>query len=123
MTSDIGAILREYADASAHADDGAHRAGGPYVLDNRGVSCTPEMARFRNAEDAIRGLAGRGDLPDPIHWFLAADADSGCGSCWVSSRSVKPHPECGEKIDRWFAAREALLSLGRRCQGGRGEVR
>jgi hypothetical protein len=104
-------LIIEYADAQKHASDGAWGTW-PTVLDHAGVRCTPQMARFRNAEHALLALAGRSDLPEPVAVFIAANADRGCPGCWLSSAKPTKHPECAAKIRRYFDAKTALVQYG-----------
>jgi hypothetical protein len=106
-------LIAEYAEAQKHASDGA-RGTWPVVLDHAGVRCTPQMARFNNAEHAILLLAGQPDLPEPLLAFITADVDKGCDRCWVSSDRTRNHPECAAKIRRYFDARAALVAHGQR---------
>ncbi|MBO0698332.1 MAG: hypothetical protein J2P46_08065, partial [Zavarzinella sp.] len=96
-------VIIEYADALRHASDGAWSTL-PVVLDHDGFRCTPQMARFNNAEHALLALAGRADLPGPLAAFIAANADQGCPTCWLSSARPTRHPECAWKIHRYFDA-------------------
>jgi hypothetical protein len=114
---EIDALIREYADAHTHADEGT-RGNWPTVISKRGQPCTPQMARLHDAEDAIRDLSGRPDLPEPVREFLEADVDPGCFGCWASSCRGRNHPECNVKIARWFAARSNVLEYGRRPRKG-----
>lgn len=118
MTTQYDPLVVEFAEAKAHANDGRDRCGGPFVLDNRGQSCTPEMARLHNAQDVILALAGSHDLPPPVSAFIAAESDRGCSSCWFSSSGRnKQHPECADKIDHWFEAYEGLAAYGQTLTG------
>jgi hypothetical protein len=112
VSPDIAATLREYAIANAHASEGVI-GDWPTVYDNRGVPCTPQMARYHNAEDAVLALAGRNDLPDAVTAFIEASRDMGCRHCWLSSRAAKQHSECQTKINRWFDARTKIIALGK----------
>jgi hypothetical protein len=104
-------LIIEYTTALEHASEGAWGTW-PAVLDHAGVRCTPQMARFNNAEHAVQELAGRPDLPGPLAAFIAADADRGCPQCWVSSDKTRDHPECQVEIRRYFDARAALVAYG-----------
>jgi hypothetical protein len=111
MNNDVDSLIIEYADALKHAAEGAWGTW-PIVLDHAVNRCTPQMARFNNAEHAILALSGRSDLPEPVVAFIAASADSGCPLCWVSSNKEPNHPECSDKIERFFDARDALKRYG-----------
>jgi hypothetical protein len=109
----IDDLIIEYADAKKYASEGA-RGTRPVVLDHAGLRCTPQRARFNNAEHALLSLAGQPYLPQPLAAFIAADADRGCAACWFSSERPKKHPECGVKIRRYFDTRAELVEYGER---------
>lgn len=109
---EIDAVVREYADAQAHANDDRDRPC-PTVYARDGIFGVRSMARLADAEADVLALRGEESLPAPVTDFIRAEADKGCRGCWVSSRRGKNHPECNEKIDRWFAARDALTAYGR----------
>jgi len=110
-------LIIEYTTALKHASEGAWGTW-PVVLDHAGVRCTPQMARFNNAERALLSLAGRPDLPEPLAAFIAADADKGCPQCWVSSNKTRNHSECQVKIRRYFDVRAALVEYGESLSRG-----
>lgn len=112
MLSKADEAAREYAIAYLLPPDAG--SGHPPVLDRLGTPCTPRMARLRNAGFAVVDLAGhQEELPAPVKQYIDAEGDRGCGRCWVSSNPRKEHPECKEKIRRWFAAREVLVEYGK----------
>jgi len=76
--------------------------------------CAQLMKEIHDAEEELLlsiGLAV--EYPLEFRRYVNAMMDSGCASCWVSSRIGKNHPECQTKIGEYFAAREGLLVLGR----------
>lgn len=103
------AIVREYA--AAHID----AKGNPSLQD--GVLCNQRMLRVRMIERVIVDVADRDDAPSELRDFVAAHADQGCSSCWLSATRNKNHPECQSKIDRYFATRGRLADLGKRLLG------
>ena len=74
--------------------------------------CSARMEVLSVAEALLATLNGQQNLPEPLVAFFAADADKGCNHCWLSSRMPKEHPECWEKINRWFDTRTALQIYG-----------
>lgn len=75
--------------------------------------CAARMQVVGAADALLESCRGRADLPQELVDFFAAEDDQGCPSCWLSSRYPKEHPECAQKIDRYFATRERLMVFGR----------
>ena len=112
MTTKINDIVSEYAAAHIAAEPNARiMCGNPSAADMD--ACTERMRRIAGADAALMALVGEDGLSPLVRAFLDASGDAGCPSCWVSSRRSKNHPECNRKIDRFFAARTALIEYGR----------
>ena len=126
MTDDTIRRLRRWFLAYEAAKENAEpllatRGQGPEECERVSRLCTERMEECATADRELFERDGRDvERPRPLDLFFAAERDKGCLSCWVTSRSRTPHPECQEKIRRWFDCREALLAyvreiLVRRC--------
>lgn len=76
------------------------------------------MKVLGEAESRLFALDPNDDIPKPLKDFLIANKDKGCHSCWFSSKMIKQHPECSEKINRWFDTRQKLMSFARELDNG-----
>lgn len=72
--------------------------------------CERRMERLFAAEDALEKVK---NPPQVLQDFLAAAADPGCTKCMLSSKRSNDHPECTEKIARFFETKDALVEFGR----------
>jgi len=73
--------------------------------------CAVRMERLKKAEAALDpGRPWPHHLPVELVAYLNADHNKGCHKCWDSSNPK--HPDCADRIQRWFAARRALVELG-----------
>jgi hypothetical protein len=109
MTDDAArGLLREYADALTAANGNALELlhGGDVEV------CRARMERLSLAWSALTSIPD--DLaPLELLAMREAHSDRGCLHCWALSLHARKHPECREKIARWFAARDALAACGR----------
>lgn len=111
--TDADAAVQEYADAFVAAKDNptrliAVRSSSEYTAAS--AACVTRMARLQSAEDALFSIASSSDMPVAAKTFMEADADRGCQGCWLSSSRGRNHSACNAKIDRYFAARDALVA-------------
>jgi hypothetical protein len=66
------------------------------------------MAKLDKYEKELFALGGMDvERPALLDMWIEAEKDKGCDHCWLSSRGPA-HPDCDQKIRRWFACREAL---------------
>lgn len=102
-------ILVEFAAAHRAAEPNSGiMVGNPTTEEVDG--CAERMVRVSRADARLMTLSTRpDDLPEPLREFFAAEADKGCMRCWASSVRFRNHPECNQKIDRWFATHRALV--------------
>lgn len=108
MTDDAArGLLREYADALTAANGNALELlhGGDVEV------CRARMERLSLAWSALTSIPD--DIAPPeLLAMREVHSDRGCLHCWALSLHARKHPECREKIARWFAARDALAARG-----------
>ena len=69
--------------------------------------CNVRMFLLEVLQDALWTFKGK-IVPNALQAWFDAEDDNACSSCWVSSNTSSNHPECNEKIDRWFVVRSGL---------------
>ena len=74
------------------------------------AECARRMKRIDETESALLGLADRPKLPPALVRYIKAKDDFGCPGCAISSAGPR-HPECAEKIDEYFMARDYLVQF------------
>lgn len=78
--------------------------------------CITKMDALSNADELLLTIPPDAEIPPELRKWLEVEKNKeegkqGCGSCWFSSRKDKNHPECEQKIQEYFEARDALENL------------
>lgn len=108
----VEAAILEYVAAHRDAEDNPSRLLAARMTTEYTATsddCVARMRRLAAAEGSLLNLYGVTGVPDVLEAFFAAEFDRGCTHCWMSSSRDRNHPACNEKIDRYFAARLALV--------------
>lgn len=106
----VNDVIREFAIAHTEAEDNPRLLLLDYSANE--PLCAERMKRCKKADEALFALVGNPSLPQQAKDYLAAENDSACSSCRLSSKRVVDHPECEAKMKRWWETRTALIAYG-----------
>ena len=111
MTNELKEKLEKWQKAKLDVADNARIMSGK-TTEADVQFCADGMKRLYSAKEQLADFCkSNKNLPSEISDWFAALSDPGCGHCWITSDSVKPHSACQDKIDRYFAAEEALQGV------------
>ena len=70
--------------------------------------CSERMEQLHEAGKAVDAFKGQADVLPQLQVLWNAEADDGCASCHLSAFGPR-HPECKEKMERYWKAHHTLL--------------